>query len=47
MNTLSLCWHFLTIIGQLPEELIVKILYEFNGLRHPHVNMLREDTKIS
>ena len=47
MNTLSLCWHFLTIIGQLPEELIVKILYEFNGLRHPHVNMLHDSTKIS
>lgn len=47
MNTLELCWYMLTIIGRLPEELIVKILYEFNGLRHPHVNMLREATKIS
>tara|TARA_B100000795_G_scaffold267830_1_gene253483 strand:+ start:169 stop:636 length:468 start_codon:yes stop_codon:yes gene_type:complete len=46
MNTLSLCWYFLTIIGNLPEELIVKILYEFNGLRHPYVNMLLESTKI-
>ena len=46
MNTLSLCWHLLTIIGHLPEELIVKILYEFHGLKHPHVNMLLESTKI-
>ena len=46
MNTLSLCWYLLTIIGRLPEELIVKILYEYKGLRHPHVNILRESTKI-
>ena len=46
MNTLSLCWHLFTIIGRLPEELIVKILYEYKGLRHPHVNMLLDSTKI-
>ena len=46
MNTLSLSWHLLTIVGQLPEELIVKILYQFGGLRHPVVNMLLEHTKV-
>lgn len=45
-HTLSLCWHLLTIVGQLPEELIVKILYQYSGLRHPLVNMLHEHTKI-
>ena len=46
LNTLSLCWHLLTIVGQLPEELIIKILYQFSGLSHPIVNMLNEYTKI-
>ena len=46
MNTLSLSWHLLTIVGHLPEELIVKILYQYGGLRHPIVNMLLEHTKV-
>ena len=45
-HTLSLCWHLLTIVGQLPEELIVKILYQYSGLRHPLVNMLLEHTNV-
>ena len=45
-NTLSLCWDLLTIVGHLPDELIVKILYQFSGLRHPIANMLIEHTKI-
>lgn len=47
MNTLSLCWHLLSIIGNLPEELIIKILYQYSGLRHPIVNILLEHTKIN
>ena len=46
MNTLSLCWHLLSIVGGLPEELIVKILYQYSGLRHPIVNMLLNSTKV-
>lgn len=45
MNPLSLSWHLLTIIGKLPEELIVKILFQYSGLRHPMVNMLLKSTK--
>ena len=45
-NTLSLCWDLLAIVGQLPDELIVKILYQYSGLRHPIANMLLEHTKI-
>ena len=47
MNTLSLCWHLLTIVGGLPEELIIKILYQYSGLRHPIVNILLHSTKIN
>jgi hypothetical protein len=46
MNTLSLCWHLLIIVGQLPEELIVKILYHYSGLKHPIANILLEHTKV-
>jgi hypothetical protein len=46
MNTLSLCWHLLSIVGGLPEELIVKILFHYSGLRHPIVNMLLKSTKV-
>jgi hypothetical protein len=45
-HTLSLCWDLLTNVGQLPDELIVKILYQYSGLRHPIVNMLLEHTKV-
>lgn len=40
MNPLFLPWCLLTIVGNLPEELIVKILYQYSGLRHPIVNIL-------
>ena len=46
MNTLSLCWHLLSIIGTLPEELIVKIVFHYSGIRHPIVNMLLNSTKV-
>ena len=46
MNTLSLCWHLLSIVGGLPEEMIVKILYQYSGLRHPIVNILLKSTKV-
>ena len=45
MNPLSLTWHLLSIIGNLPEELIIKILYQYGGMRHPIVNILLESTK--
>jgi hypothetical protein len=45
MNPLSLYWHLLTIFGKLPEELILKILFQYGGLRHPNVNLLLESTK--
>ena len=46
MNPLFLPWCLLTIVGNLPEELIVKILYQYSGLRHPIVNMLLNSTKV-
>ena len=45
MTTLSLCWDLLSNVGNLPNELISKILYEYGGLRHPVVNILLESTK--
>jgi len=39
-------WYALSIIGKLPNELIVKILYEFNGFKHPVVNMLLSRTRV-
>ena len=45
MNTCSLCWQLLTIIGNLPQELIIKILFQFSGLRHPNVSLLLNATK--
>jgi len=47
MNTLSLCWYLLSNISGLPDELIVKILYQYSGLRHPIVNILLDHTKIN
>ena len=46
MNPLFLPWCLLTIVGNLPEELIIKILYHYSGLRHPIVNMLLNSTKV-
>ena len=45
MNPLSLCWHLLSIVGNLPEELIIKILYNYGGLRHPNVSILLKSTE--
>ena len=45
MNTCSLCWHLLTLVGDLPEELIIKILFHFGGLRHPNVSLLLDATR--
>ena len=45
-STLYLCWNLLDNIGKLPDELIVKILYEYNGLKHPIVKLLYNETKI-
>ena len=46
MKTCKLCWSILTIKGNLPEELIVKILFHFGGLRHPIAYMLFNSTKV-
>ena len=43
---LSLLWTYLYEIGNLPDEIITKILYEFEGLKHPLVSILRYETKI-
>lgn len=45
-NVFNLLWTFLSYKGQLPDELIVKILYEFNGLSHQLVSILLNETKI-
>ena len=45
MNPLSLCWYLLSIVGNLPEELIIKILYNYGGLRHPNVSILLKSTE--
>ena len=45
MNSLSLLWHSLSIVGNLPNELILKILYQHGGYRHPIVNILLNSTK--
>jgi hypothetical protein len=44
-STLSICWNLLSTFGDLPDELIVKILYEFTGLQHPIVKLLFNETK--
>jgi hypothetical protein len=44
-STLSFIWKYLNEIGNIPDELIVKILYEFNGFRHPIVTILLKETK--
>ena len=47
MNSLSLLWHSLSIVGKLPNELILKIVYQYGGYRHPIVNILLNSTKKS
>ena len=43
---LTLIWNILSNIGNLPDEIVVKILYEFNGMSHPLVAILLHETKI-
>lgn len=45
-KTINLLWNLLSINYNLPDELIVKILYEFNGFSHPLVSILLNETKI-
>ena len=45
-NIIRLVWGLLAFNAKLPDELIVKILYEFNGLAHPLVSILLNETKI-
>lgn len=45
-STMYLCWNLLTYKGKLPDELILKIAYEFEGIQHPLVKLLFNDTKI-
>ena len=40
-----LIWNLLRFNGQLPDEIIVKILYEFRGLEHPLVKKLLDFTE--
>jgi hypothetical protein len=43
----TLLWNLLSFNGNLPDEIIVKILYDFNGLSHPLVSILLNETKIN
>ena len=43
----TLLWEFLSFNGNLPDEIILKILYDFNGLSHPLVYILLNATKIN
>jgi hypothetical protein len=43
---ISTSWNLLSTIGDLPVEIILKILYEFNGLQHPIVKLLFNETKV-
>ena len=45
-NIIQLVWNLLSFNANLPDELIVKILYQYSGLRHPIVNMLLNSTKV-
>jgi len=45
MTTLDLCWNLLSTIGNIPNELIFKIMYEFEGVKHPIVIMLLDETR--
>lgn len=47
MSGAVLYWNVLRGLGGLPDELIVKILYEFRGLQHPVVTMLLDNTKVN
>lgn len=47
MSNISLFWNLLKIKGGLPDELITIILYKYNGLSHPIVNLLLNKTKIN
>lgn len=46
MYPLRLTWTILSIKANLPSELIIKILFNFGGIRHPIANLLLEETKI-
>ena len=46
-NIIQLVWNLLTFNANLPDELIVKIIYDFNGLSHPLVSILLNETKIT
>ena len=39
-------WNLLSSVGCLPDEIILKIVYEFNGLQHPVVKLLFNETKV-
>tara|TARA_B110000285_G_C14763943_1_gene440832 strand:+ start:23 stop:655 length:633 start_codon:yes stop_codon:yes gene_type:complete len=45
-SMISTSWNLLSTIGDLPDEIILKILYEFNGLQHPIVKLLFNETKV-
>ena len=45
MTPMELCWNLLSTIGNIPDEIILKIVYEFEGVKHPIVMMLLNDTR--
>jgi hypothetical protein len=44
-SILTLYWHLLGYKAKLPDELILKILLQFNGLQHPLVKLLLNASK--
>ena len=46
-NSLNIIWSLLAIIGRLPDELICKILYDFQGLEHPISLLLNKKTYVN
>ena len=46
-NSVYTIWNFLAIIGGLPDELICKILYDFQGLEHPISVLLKKKTHLN
>lgn len=45
MTITILLFNLLKNIGNLPDELIVKIIYDYNGMRHPIVTLLLNHTR--
>ena len=45
-NTLQTIFNLFRYIGNLPDEIICKIVYEFHGIQHPIVKLLLDKTNV-